>query len=43
MQEIAQIGKAEHFQAEGSVEEYSAQLEEIFRKLGGKRPVVLIE
>jgi len=43
MHDIAEIGSADHFHAEGSIEEYSEQLEEIFRKLGGKRPVVLIE
>lgn len=43
MDEIADIGYGEHFHAEGSIDEYSEQLEEIFEKLGGKRPVELIE
>jgi hypothetical protein len=43
MEEIAQIGGGEHYHAEGTVAEYKAQLEEIFQKLGGKRPVILIE
>jgi len=42
MQQIADIGHGEHFHAEGSIEEYSAQLAEIFRRLGGTRPVELI-
>ncbi len=43
MQQIATIGKGEEFYAAGSPEEYTAQLEEIFRALGGKRPVSLLE
>ncbi len=43
MQDIAEIGGGEHFHAEGSVAQYKAQLDEIFQKLGGKRPVMLIE
>lgn len=43
MREIAAIGKGEEFYAAGSPEEYTEQLEAIFRSLGGKRPVVLIE
>ena len=42
MQQIAEIGHGEHFHAEGSIEEYSAQLDTIFAKLGGTRPVELI-
>lgn len=42
MQEIADIGHGEAFHAEGSIEEYSEQLEEIFRRLGGQRPVELV-
>lgn len=42
MQEIATIGAGEHFYAAGSPVEYTAQLEEIFRTLGGTRPVALI-
>jgi len=43
MADIAAIGHGEHFYAAGTIEDYSAQLEEIFKKLGGKRPIVLIE
>jgi len=43
MDQIAEIGSGEHFHAEGSIEQYSDQLEEIFRRIGGKRPVELIE
>ncbi|MGB0715669.1 MAG: VWA domain-containing protein [Phycisphaerae bacterium] len=43
MQQIADIGQGEHFHAEGTIEEYSAQLTEIFRTLGGTRPVELIQ
>ncbi len=43
MSQIADIGRGEHFHAEGSIEEYSAQLAEIFRRLGGTRPVELIQ
>jgi hypothetical protein len=42
MEQIADIGKGEHFHAEGSIEEYSAQLADIFRRLSGTRPVELI-
>ena len=43
MEQIASIGHGEEFFAAGDPETYTAQLEEIFRSLGGKRPVVLIE
>jgi hypothetical protein len=43
MAEIATLGGGQHFHAEGTPEEYSDQLEMIFRSLGGKRPVALIE
>ena len=43
MAELATIGRGQHFHAEGTPEEYSAQLDAIFRTLGGKRPVALIE
>lgn len=43
MQEIADIGNGEHFHAEGSIEAYSEQLAQIFRRLGGQRPVELIK
>jgi len=43
MEEIADIGQGEHFHAEGSVEEYSAQLSDIFWRLGGIRPVQLVQ
>jgi len=42
MQQIADIGHGEHFHAEGTIEEYSEQLAEIFRRLGGTRPIELI-
>ncbi len=42
MQQIADIGHGEHFHAEGTIEEYSSQLADIFRRLGGTRPVELI-
>ncbi|MFQ5414436.1 MAG: VWA domain-containing protein [Phycisphaerae bacterium] len=42
MQQIADVASGEHFHAEGSVEEYSAQLAEIFQTLAGTRPVELI-
>ncbi len=43
MQQIAEIGDGEHFHAEGSIEEYSQQLTDIFQRLGSKRPVELIQ
>ncbi len=42
MDQIAEIGRGEHFHAEGSIDAYSVQLENIFKKLGGTRPVELI-
>ncbi|MBU0640805.1 MAG: VWA domain-containing protein [Planctomycetes bacterium] len=43
MQQIAVIGHGQEFYASGTPEEYTDQLEAIFRTLGGKRPVALIE
>jgi len=43
MEEIAAIGHGQEFYAAGNPEEYTEQLETIFRALGGKRPVALIE
>jgi len=43
MQQLAEIGHGQEFYAAGNPEEYTEQLEEIFRTLGGKRPVALIE
>lgn len=43
MQEIAAIGRGQEFYAAGTPEQYQAELEDIFRALGGKRPVALIE
>lgn len=43
MQEIAAIGGGTEFYAAGNPEEYSEQLRDIFRTLGGKRPVQLIQ
>ncbi len=42
MEDIAEIGRGVHFHAEGSIEDYSLQLKNIFATLGGKRPVMLI-
>ena len=42
MQWIADIGNGSHFHAEGTIEEYSDQLDAIFNTLGGERPVELI-
>ena len=44
MQQITAIGGGEEFYASaGSSAEYTAQLMEIFGRLGGKRPVALID
>ncbi|MGE3180517.1 MAG: VWA domain-containing protein [Phycisphaerae bacterium] len=43
MQEIANKTNGQEFFASGSPEEYTEELEHIFRSLGGKRPVALIE
>ncbi len=43
MEQVAEIGDGEWFHAEGSIDQYSEELTRIFRDLGGKRPVVLIE
>jgi Mg-chelatase subunit ChlD len=43
MQAIATQGAGQHFHAEGTPEQYADQLDLIFRTLGGKRPVALIE
>ena len=43
MDAIAAIGGGEHLHAEGSVAVYGQQLRQIFRKLGGERPLQLIE
>jgi Flp pilus assembly protein TadG len=43
MQTIAAKGHGQEFFASGSPEEYTQELEDIFRALGGKRPVELIE
>lgn len=42
MQNIATMGSGVHFHAEGTIDAYSAQLEQIFQSLGGARPVELI-
>jgi len=42
MDTIAYLGDGEHFHAEGSIDQYSQQLENIFITLGGSRPVELI-
>lgn len=43
MTQIAEITGGQHFHAEGTPEEYRDQLELIFRTLGGRRPVALIQ
>ncbi len=43
MDEIAAVGNGVHYHAEGSIAEYSAQLDEILATLGGRRPVQLVE
>jgi len=43
MQAIATTGAGQHFHAEGTPDQYADQLALIFRTLGGKRPVALIE
>lgn len=43
MAEIAETGSGQHFHAEGTIDQYRAQLEEIFRTLGGQRTVKLID
>ncbi len=43
MEQIATIGRGSHFFASGSIQDYTAQLQNIFEKLGGKRPVMLIQ
>lgn len=42
MNSVANIGRGTHFHAEGSIDQYSDQLDEIFRTIGGSRPVELI-
>jgi len=42
MQQLADIAQGEHFHAEGSIEEYSGQLSDIFGRLAGTRAVQLI-
>ncbi len=43
MSSIADIGDGDHYHAEGTIDQYSAQLEQIFQALGGKRPVELVQ
>jgi Flp pilus assembly protein TadG len=43
MQQVAKIGDGEAFIAQGDIATYTQQLQDVFKKLGGKRPVVLIE
>lgn len=43
MQQIASMGGGEEFFASGTIDQYSAQLKQIFAELGSKRPVRLIE
>jgi len=41
--QIAAMGGGVHFHADGSIEQYSAQLREIFAAIGGRRTVSLVE
>lgn len=43
MQAIANATYGQEFYAQGSPDEYTEQLEDIFRSLGGRRPVALIQ
>jgi Flp pilus assembly protein TadG len=43
MDEIAQIGGGEGFHAQGDIAAYREQLQDIFQKLGGRRPIELIQ
>jgi len=43
MAQIAQIGKGVHFHSEGTIEQYSAELLQIFAAVGGRRTVELLE
>lgn len=44
MDEVAALGRGEHLEATGrDISEYQVQLEEIFIRLGGQRPVELID
>jgi hypothetical protein len=43
MKEIANIGGGIEFYAGGTPEEYADALQNIFRRIGGRRPVRLIE
>ena len=42
MQQIADITSGEHFYASGTIDEYSAQLRDIFERISGSRSVELI-
>ncbi len=42
MDYLAGVGGGTHFHAEGSIDNYSAQLAAVFQQLGGARPVELI-
>jgi len=43
MDQIAEIGGGTHFHAEGTIDEYSDELEAIFFTIGGMRPIELIK
>lgn len=43
MKRIAEIGNGEHFHAEGSIDQYSAGLANIFMRIGSKRTYELIQ
>jgi Flp pilus assembly protein TadG len=43
MGDLAELGSGQHFHAEGTIDQYSAELDDIFERLGGTRPVELIK
>jgi len=43
MDQIAAVGKGVHYHAEGTIQQYSAQLDEIFNTLGAARSISLVE
>ena len=43
MQEIAAVGRGEEFHAGGTPEEYTEELQRIFKTIGGRREIMLIE
>jgi Flp pilus assembly protein TadG len=43
MDRIAKLGDGQHFHAEGSIEEYSAELTQIFNALSAQRSIALVQ